>query len=208
MAKVVDLIYTVMLSVPDAPEPVVARAYSEAARQFCTDTLAWRDGGLYLAYLNMPGPLGEFAVAVDDQTEVFDAARVEFRGRSLEKSTLGEIRRREQRGRPSAFTISSSRLFVSPDPGVGHESAIRADFILRPRRGATEIPETVADRWGDIIDHGALSRLLAVPGKPWTEYGGAGYYAGLFQQAIIEWKSKAADEGMVGVPRRVAYGGY
>lgn len=214
MALIHELTNTVMLAVPDAPEPAVTRAYLEAARQFFTQTRAWRDNDQRLARIESAGRagVGAFQATIDDETEAFDAIVVRFEGYKLKKVARTDMTglREGSYGRPAHYCVTKNLIEVTPDPGPGpsSESRLTALLALRPARSAVELDDDIADRWGEIIEQGAIGRLLMQPRQDWTDYNGAMLYKASFEDHINTWRSRAGDDGQVGVVRTVRYGGY
>lgn len=71
-------------------------------------------------------------------------------------------------------------LFPTPD-GV---YAVRARASIKPSPTAAGIDDWVFNQFFQVIAHGALATLLAVPKKPWTDPGTAQYYANLFARGV------------------------
>lgn len=67
--------------------------------------------------------------------------------------------------------------------------------------GWTELPD-VMDEWTDTIRSGALSRLFAMPGQPWSNPQAAAYYRALFEEGITQAKREA--RGDIYRPEHVA----
>jgi hypothetical protein len=200
VTEVVQVLDRLLPHAPDVPEPVAVRAYIDAARHFFTRSRAWRteDGVL------SPVTRGEYALDVGAGIECFDASDVSYDGYPLTK-VGAEPRRVRSTGRPEAYRVLPGKMFIYPAPV--DEERVKLRFIVRPARDATGIPDEVDARFGDIIESGALARLLMQPGQPWSNPEYAGVYAAAFDAQIDEWSVLGADSGTTGVHRRVRYGG-
>ena len=55
------------------------------------------------------------------------------------------------------------------------DCAVSVEMVLRPSRLAEALPESLLERWGDVIAWGAQARLKAMSGKgvEWSDTGGA-----------------------------------
>lgn len=207
MAAIADLARRVLPLADGAPEPLAAQFYLDAARDFFTRTRAWVDQELFLVRTQPRAGYALFEADLRD-AELFDTWRVSYDGQPLAKLTFEQMEQRltANPGRPRYHRISAGNLIIAPAPGPGGE--LRGAFCLRPTRGAYALDDRIADEFGEIIEHGTLARLLNVPHKDWTDREAVGYYRALFTEAVDDWRSRAADDGQVGVPRRVRYGGY
>ena len=211
MANIRDLASRLQLQAPDAPEPVLTRCYVDSAREFFSDTLAWQtdDPMLFASDFDAPAATAAFTVLVGDGQEVVDARSVRYGNEELRKATLAQMRRQStETARPQFFRlVPGSQLLVLSPPNAEADQ-ITGMFAIQPSRDAQDIDNEAANRFGDAIEYGALARLLMMPHSEWREPETAAYYRGLFQEAKDKARATAADEGMVGVPRRVRYGGY
>lgn len=185
------------------PEPIAIARYVDAMREFCKDTRAWLNDDVLLAYIGD----GCFVPSLDTDAKIHDVIRLSVDDHELTKMTRAQMMKLRSSGRPRAYRVGDNELEVQPDPGENAE--VEGQFALWPTRNAQRLDEDLVDRFGEVFEYGALSRLLAYPGKPWTSFDGAEYYGGLFREALDRWRTLGADEGMTGVPRRVRqYGGY
>ncbi|WP_145517453.1 hypothetical protein [Yersinia mollaretii] len=57
---------------------------------------------------------------------------------------------------------------------------VTVDFVIEPRRGATEVPEVLLADYAEVIAMGALEDLLIMPGKPWTDPPRSHYFGQRF----------------------------
>lgn len=208
MAQLSDLVNTVMATLPGVPEPLAVVKYRDSAREFCRKTSAWRLSNPPASAV--PGSTGEYAFDVPTDAEVFDLSFVRIgKGDPLTKATFEQIQGRTYATGmgPRHYRVAAGRLVIYPDPGQDVSADLTTSAILRPTRDAQALDDAFADEFGEIIEAGALARLMAMPSKQWTDFEGAAYHTRLFYHAIDEWTSRGADGGMKGVPRRVRYGG-
>lgn len=213
MALLRELTGTVMMAAPDAPEPVVTKAYLDAARQFFTDTRAWRVPADRVQRTTSVRPgVGTFLVTPEIDTESFDLLVVHYDELKLKKTSKGAMAGLSEGnyGVPISFAADRNSFEVAPDPGPGPavEALLAATMCLRPTREAVELDDDVADRFGEMIEFGAIARLLSQPRQEWTDLNTSVFYRVQFDDYINLWRSKASDDGQVGVRRRVRYGGY
>ena len=202
-----DLIADLRLAAPGAPEPFLIEQYLRSVRRFCRETSAWREE---IGVTLVAGTTNEYSPNAPAGAEAYDARSVMLGERSLYKASREQMRRRFSRGSVvQAFRVAAGKLHLAPDPGDDVSSALTMVALLRPLRTAQEIPDELVDEHHDeAFLFGAYANILVVPNKEWTDLDLASYYAKRYRAAIDEWRSRGADEGMVGLPRRVKYGGY
>ena len=77
---------------------------------------------------------------------------------------------------------------------------------LKPTYASTSCDDDVMSDYRETIINGALTRLLRMPSREWTDYNGANVYNSLFVKGVqdAEKRARHADEG---VARKVNYGG-
>ncbi len=72
---------------------------------------------------------------------------------------------------------------------------------------ATTIDDVIANKYDELLVHGALARLYLIPRKPWTDANLAIFHKNIFDAGIGPARTEAAEEFQTGIPRRVRYGG-
>lgn len=94
---------------------------------------------------------------------------------------------------PRAYTlpdrVSIQLVPVPIDPALAG-LAVRA--TLQPSTTATTLPAVLANNYKEAIAWGALARLLAVPGKPWSNPPLAAWYEAKFSGEIGSAAARAA----------------
>lgn len=207
MADLVDLIGNLMLAASSCPEPLAVARYRDAARKFFFDTRAWREEVDLAPYSGT----AEYLLIAPSEAELFDLTSVLRNGEPLDKVARNQMRVRVREGvtgTPRWFRFEAGRLYLAPDPGEDISGALSVIAAVRPTRTATALDDARADEFGEIIEDGAIARLLSTPGQPWTDYEGGGVFWKRFSDEINRWQGLAADDGQRGVPRRTKYGGY
>lgn len=83
-------------------------------------------------------------------------------------------------------TYADTELKLIPYPDVAGTGNIEIRVSLRPSPTSTNTDSLLFNEWHEGIAHGALARLLALPGKPWSHPETAMYHRRLFQEAIAD----------------------
>lgn len=95
---------------------------------------------------------------------------------------------RERAARTGVYSLSPTQYRVYPTPaGVG-TVAIRA--AIKPGAAALGIPDEYFSQHVEAIAWGAMARMMAVSGKPWTDLSAASNYASQFVTKAAEVQSK------------------
>lgn len=74
--------------------------------------------------------------------------------------------------------------WVVPAPTATMTGALRLKIAVAPTETATGCEDVVRAHWRDAIASGAKARLLAMPGKPWSNPGLAAYHLGVYEEAV------------------------
>jgi len=114
---------------------------------------------------------------------------------------------RDGSGVPQYFIQQTSSLFIlAPIPMVTSVNSTVIRAVLRPTHTSTSCANDVMNDYRDTIVNGALSRILRIPNKDWTDLMGAQIYGSLFNQGV-ESAERRARHADTGVHRNVKYGG-
>lgn len=204
MARLRDLVFGVMANSPMLPEPAAVNAYRGAAREFFHDTQAWQEEVTAVA----TAATNEYTLDVPEDSVAFDYVALTYDGGApIPKITMQQAAR-GYAGKPRARITAQGSLILYPDPEEDVSDKLSVTAVLRPTLDAILLDDGAAERFHEILEHGALARVLAMPKKEWTDYDAALHHLGLFREAIDIWSSRGTDNGMKGVPRKVKYGGY
>jgi len=201
-----DIVLELRSEVPDAPPEFCEERFIRTARQFFRDTLVWRED----AKLVMSSDSQHYLPLAAPGTDVVDVLALQLENSTLRKATRQQIGRLGKReGTPDRFYFTSSGVVVvHPDPATSVARSMTSVLALTPHREMVSLPDDLYDRFGDILLSGAAGRLMVMPKRPWTAFDVGRMHLTRFSEEIERWQAKAPDDGLVGVPRRVAYGGY
>ena len=133
-----------------------------------------------------------------DGADIAKLLNVKFQGRALLPFTRHEMDAyrpgwRGTKGQPSAFVaLSHKEVRLDRIPEQTDVRALQALVALTPKRDAIEVPDFLYGDWLEAIAHGARYRLMAIPGKPWTNHDLALFYMREFDKQIADARFKAA----------------
>lgn len=109
-------------------------------------------------------------------------------------------------GKPSKYLMvdddETVRLWKNPDAVY----SVALTLAIKPNNAATGIEQWFADRYRRTIAAGALSTLLLVPKRPWTDLDLAAVFDGKFRDGIRTATAQADKDGTAAPLRTTRYG--
>lgn len=216
-----DLLWQVRAEVPGIPEPTLYLNFIKAVQEHLKDTKAWSysvvgaiDWASGDAFPSLSGHIPSDTFVVQPI-----AVKWEDTGRNIEFRTRDQLDQIDASWEtrtasiPEYWTAIAPRSFyLYPANTAAQTAAIRLRVALANElpKGSdlrrTSIPESLADEFSDHWTHGALARLLRMPGKDWTNSQLAVNYQDMFEQDKRDARSRVAAD--FGRPKRqVQYGG-
>lgn len=134
------------------------------------------------------------------------------RGVPLEPVTSGLLDQRspDWRNEPGTprFYIKRDQalIWIAPAPDTARVNAYLLRAVLKPTVTSTSCDAWIMTDFRDAIVNGAISRLLQMPDRDWSNFKTSAVMYAKFQDALVEIEKRArqANEGVVPV---VSYGG-
>lgn len=177
----------VMLDTPGAPLPVVVQAIRRAAIEFLRESRTWQEltdpAQVYAgaSEIDVDSPSGAVPVKILAAT---------YAGETLEPLTMDWLDANSpgwenETGTPKGFVSADPaaiRLYPIPSATVAAALRLRVAYTLAP--DADQAPDMLLKQYFDAITSGAKARLMASPGKPYSNPAAADYHARLFAAAI------------------------
>ncbi len=170
----------VRVHVPDAPIPTVELSLTDAARDFCRRTRAWRAwvetttsvAGRYLMTLPAESQVVRIErVTVDDTPRNVTAFNwIEYDANGNSAADIGVVSK-------DAATL----ILTGPET----TGAVKAQVSLMPVMGATGVDDLIADRYLEHVAAGAASRLLRMKGAIWYDPQAAGITEAEFRDGVV-----------------------
>jgi hypothetical protein len=183
-----DFLDDLMPELPGADVPIVEAALVRAAIEFCDKARVYR--GDHPA-IDAVAEQGTYSwEPTEENVEVCHIFHVWYAGEQLTPRS-GEYLADtydywpEETGTPAHYHVErTDALIVVPAPAEALEDAIVAKVALRPTLDATGIPDDLFAEYRGAIAAGAMSRLMRMQKKPWTNYEMANAYGQAFRSAI------------------------
>ncbi len=190
-----DMIYRL----PGCADVMVRRTLQSVFREFCTVTWAMR------ATVKIPLIAGErsYRIIIPSQTYILNVVGV-WRGETRHPMTGGRDYSIVT-GSPVTLHLPSAPIQEEQDEGV----LIEVEVALVPTRGSEDVPMWFADRYSDALISGAMFRLLAMEGRPWSDKAQAAMESIAWQNALSSASVKSISGSQSGGIRldAVNYGG-
>lgn len=197
-----ELLGDVLVSVPGCPDMTAEKAIARAARQFCTDTHAWR-----ITTESQPVIKGlrEVELSVPSECSVVRPYWVKLGDRQLlgispTKATLKE-------GEPTGYLINPAgvlELDCVPKESVVQD-ALTAHLAVSPRRGEAVLADEL-EPFLETIQSLAVAYLLMTPAVEWADRRAASDMFSLYQSGVTAGRRFGQQRNQA-INRKVAYGG-
>jgi len=208
------LVPDVRVEIPDIPTFVAERQLLRAAREFCEETRTWRVNVEISVIATIPA--SNIASLLPSDTELVDVVSIKNIGGGapviprtyawLDKNTSDWRSETDLNANYYVLDGNNAIRFI-PIPSVTTASLYYARVAVKPTLDASAINDIVANKYDEVLVHGALAKLFLMPRKPWTDANLAQYHLALFRASFAPARTEAAEEFQTGIPRKVKYGG-
>lgn len=204
----------VRVEIPEIAPFVAEREILRACRELCEQARAWRTN-ITISTVADTGTV-DISASLPTNTELVDVItmKAEDGRQPVTPTTWAHLDNNEQDWRVETNDVAAHYLLEDnnvlrfvPIPSSTVTDAYDARVAIKPTLNAGSVGDVLANKYDELLVHGALGRLFRMPRKPWTDFNLAAYYAGMFEEGIRDARSEAADEFQTGVPRKVRYGG-
>ena len=206
-----SLLPEIIPMVDGCPDTLIENTIRASAIEFCERSGVYQQE---LDPISTVANIYEYDLEAPSQTSVHKVLWVTFEGKDIEPISTGLLEQRKPKwrdtdhyGEPEYYVQqSSSSIWLVPVPNVTTASSTVIRAQLKPTHTSTACDEQIMDEYRDAIINGTLFRLLRMPGRDWSDMGGAQLYGALFSEATVlaERRARHADEGVF---RKVNYGG-
>lgn len=201
---ILDRIADVAQLVRNAPNTTLIGAYVRAARKFCRESRWHRVAltGETVAGTRL------YSLGSDTYMEVLglraaSAARLtgDTKAWPLHVGDTGSWDPGAQQGRPRLYAyVPEGQVALDPVPDAAY--ALSLTLVVQPKAGVNEIAEELLVKWDQVLQAGALSYLLEIPGMPWTDPAAAErkrreFHAGIANAKADEQREYNAGSALV-----------
>ena len=191
----------IYIDAPGCPEVLVIQVVRDAAIDFCTrSNFIQRDHDPITALAGVSNydldpPIGQLVVKVMKcwykNYELTPVAPDYINAPAFYNATIDDAV--PLGAEPSMFTQKDERTFsVYPIQTMTTANALTLRVSLKPTRASTSCEDSLFEDYADVIAHGALSRLLASPGKAYSNPSLVVMHAAQFMAGVNEARQRAS----------------
>lgn len=178
----------------DPSDPVTEYAIKRACIEFCSGSWVWK-------YL--PDPIdvtaGEATYDLEPlpATDISAVVAAEFNNVPLDPKAIEWLNHeipgwRTTRKTPKYFTqVDTEQVILAAVPEASLTAGLTLTLALQPAQNSTGLPKWIANQYLYALADGALSRLMLMPGKPWTDLATGQDKRSKFEAAIANARASA-----------------
>ncbi len=170
----------VLPSVDGCPSPIAERAVRDAIDDLCRDSRVFRES----QSVPMVAGTDTYTITANTANSVLSEVIFSRIGDGVLEPITPENRNRlvSGSGKPEYIEqLTNTDFRLTPAPL--DTTPLDVTVVLTITDTATTIPD-IFDRWKEGIASGALSKLMVMPNKPWSNPSLATFHAQIFNQAI------------------------
>ena len=187
----------VAIEVPGCPQPLLEHHAMHTVAQFCKETRRLRET---LPAINVVAGQGAYAIAPSSSNlKVVRVENVWLDGQPLAPVSESELDAempdwRTQVDVPSVFVWYDEELRLVPAPSTAATDAlvVRISYTLDVATSQTGFDEMLYQDYSNGLAAGIKSRLMAIPGRSWSNPEMASYYQNIFKAAIAQGRFDAS----------------
>ena len=178
MVMVQDWVDSIQSDVPEPLDSLIARQVRYVIQEFFRLSEAWRhEERLPVLDINVlleEMPLNTYVAST--RYAYFEPAEREER----RKLTSNLPHRIGSRNEISEFAHSGNTILLD----AFEKGTLEVSVVVQPSRNIDSVPDSLGDKWFDVIRRGAIARLLAMPDRPWTNNRASAQYEAYFREGI------------------------
>lgn len=173
----------VLPAVPGCPDEAARLEVRRACVQFCRETRVWQ---AWLSPVAVTAGQGAYTLALPSNAGLtmpeevkFGDVRLEPLSRAGALEIYGETWDSALSGQPRHYVMDGDNgIALVPTPI--QDGTLNVLAVLEPTQSAGAVPDVLLVNYPESIAHGALARLLAVPGAAWSNPQLAGWHGQQF----------------------------
>jgi len=185
-----SLLPDILPSVAGCPSALALTALRRAADEFCTRTLVWR---AELPAMDLVREFPFHRLETSPGSRLVMVLEAFIQGRRLAPASEEQLDEEHPGwallapGTPVRFTLPRPHeLRLVPAPGFFLTGGLLVRVALAPAAGAVETEDFLLLDHGQALVHGTLTRLMAMPGRAWSDQTLAAYHGRQFRAAVAD----------------------
>lgn len=192
MISLSDFLPGVRMDAPGCPEAVMLKAIRETVRDLCGTGL-WSED---LYKISLAAGYPEYDIELPPGAVLMTILSAKYNGSPVSVYTSNEMDDKVSNWREATGTGISAVIVddddvvrVYPIPTAAEADCLLLHASLKPSVTATTCGDVFAD-WSETVEHGALARLKAQTGKPWTDKENVMYHNGEYSKGRAKAKAR------------------
>lgn len=177
------------------PEPTVENAIKRAVIEFCSLSLIWK---------HLPDPIdvnageAEYNIELPPGSEVAMVMNAAVDGDPLTAQSTEMLDKAMPGWRTASATakfytqIEPGQIILAPIPVSTVTAGLVLTLALRPSISATSFPKWIANKYLYEISDGAISKLMLMSGKTWSDAQNGTFRKSQFDTAIAQARESSA----------------
>lgn len=178
-----DLIPAVEANVPTVTDDIMLYSIGYAARKFFKDSEVWC-GPLDFT-VTAREDVNQFEIEPFEESVLHAVKGVYLEGVELDPVGFSKMKQMQARkGTPTAYHKNGNNLYIGPNPTASFNLDIVGVSI--PASDAEQVVnDDYMNKYSDAIVFLAVSNLLSMAGKPWTDNRSAGVFMARYADELI-----------------------
>lgn len=173
-------------SIEGVPDPLIEQQTRHTLADFCERSLVLKTEKT----ANLVSGTATYNITPDTDTQVVKVLSVYVDGEPISQTSVEELDESVADWRTATGVIDGYLLTSHEDvqfvriPDSSITAGIRYRYAYRPDIAAVTFNDMLYERWFEGIMAGIKARLFMISGKPWSDPAQAGYYRGIYEDAI------------------------
>lgn len=183
----------------DPSDPVTEGAIRRAAIEFCARSRIWVN---FPALIPVVAYTPSYILAAPAGASVSAVLSAALDGEPLDPAAIAWLNSnvptwRTTPSEPLYFTqIDTETVILAPVPVANSATGLVLTVALQPTEASSDIPAWIVNQYGRHIADGAISILMLMAGKPWTDLANGANRRAIFEDQIGKARNDA-DTGLV-----------
>lgn len=180
--------------VPGAQKLDVDAAVRSVIREFCTKTLLWVK---QLTAIDIIDGTASYTLTAATDQAIVTVERVEVNGLYVPPTSMDVLDREipswrdEESSQPSTFMVDAEKVLrLREIPTENITAGLVVWVAVKPSPTTDTIPDFIFNDWYETILDGAVSYLLKMPNKVWSNIQGGEYYNDYYKADLSEAKNR------------------
>jgi hypothetical protein len=189
----------------DPSEPVTINAIKQSVIEFCQESHVWK---FFPDPENIVAGEPRYTVQAPNGADVASVMTVTIDGEPVDPASPINLdeempKWRTDTGTPKYWTqTDTDELILVPAPDANGTLTLAMTLALQPDQRVEYAPRWLIERYRYKLAWGAVSKLMLMPNKPWTDMASGAYYASKFMGEIANARADAV-HGLSRAPLRV-----